>query len=61
MEEQKTSKRVRMNLSQTAKGLWQMECTAEFETVTECEKELNAAIKAARQVMTANNLKEVGE
>jgi hypothetical protein len=61
MEEQKTNKRVRMNLSETAKGLWQMECTAEFETVAECEKELDVAIKAARRVMAANNLKEVGE
>jgi hypothetical protein len=61
MEEQKTNKRVRMNLSQTAKGLWQTDCTAEFETVAECEKELDAAIKAARRVMAANNLKEAGE
>jgi hypothetical protein len=50
-----------MNLSESAKGLWQMECTAEFETVAECEKELDAAIKGARRVMAANNLKEAGE
>ena len=55
------NKRVRMNLSETAKGLWQIEATAEFETVAECEKELETAIKAARRVMAANNLKEVGE
>jgi hypothetical protein len=61
MEEQKTSRRVRINLSQTAKGLWQTECTVEFETVAECEKELDAAVKAARNVMTNNGLKEVGE
>lgn len=60
MEEKKTM-RVRMNLSETAKGMWQMECTAEFETATECEKNLDEAIKAARRVMAANNLKEVGE
>ena len=60
MEEQKI-KRVRINLSQSAKGLWQMDCTAEFETVAECEKELDAAIKAARRVIAANNLKEAGE
>jgi hypothetical protein len=59
MEEQKTTKRVRINLSETAKGLWQMDCTAECETVAECEKELDAAIKAAKRVMVANNLKEV--
>ena len=61
MEEQKTNKRVRMNLSQTAKGLCQFDCTAEFETVAECEKELDAAIKAARRVIAGNGLKEVGE
>ena len=59
MEEKKTTKRVRITLSETAKGLWQMDCTAEFETVAECEKELDAAIKAAKRVMAANNLKEV--
>jgi hypothetical protein len=61
MEEQKANKRVRINLSHTAKGLVQIDCTAEFETVAECEKNLDEAIKAARRVMAANNLKEVGE
>lgn len=61
MEVQGTNKRVRINLDETAKGLWQISATAEFETVAECEKELDAAIKAAKRVLTANNLKEVGE
>jgi hypothetical protein len=61
MEEQKTNKRVRINLSQTAKGLCQIDCTAEFEDAAQCEKELDAAIKAARRVIAANGLKEVGE
>jgi hypothetical protein len=61
MEQRAEIKRVRMNLSQTAKGLVQFDVTTEFETVAECGKELDAAIKAARRVMTANNLKEVGE
>ena len=60
MEEQKT-KRVRINLDETAKGLWQINVTAEFETVAECEKELDLAIKAARRTLVSNNLKEVGE
>jgi hypothetical protein len=60
MEEQRTNKRVRMNLSQNTKGFFAIDCTAEFETVAECEKELDAAIKAARNVMTNNGLKEVG-
>jgi len=59
MEQQKTTKRVRINLSQTAKGFWQMDATAEFETVAECEKQLDEAIKAAKRVMAANDLKEV--
>ena len=59
MEVQKTTKRVRINLSETAKGLWQIDCSAEFETVAECEKELDAAIKAAKRIMAANNLMEV--
>lgn len=61
MEEVKTTKRVRINLSQTAKGLWQMDATAEFETVAECEKELDEAIKAAKRVMNTNALKGVDE
>ncbi len=59
--EQSTNKRVRMNISQSAKGLWQADVTAEFESVAECEKELDAAIKAAKRVMAANSLKEAGE
>ena len=59
--EQQTNKRVRINLSESAKGLWQMDCTAEFETAAECEKNLDEAIKAARRIMAANNLKEAGE
>jgi len=52
------NKRVRINLSQTSKGFVQIECTVEFETVAECEKELDAAIKSARKVIAANNLTE---
>jgi hypothetical protein len=56
-----TNKRVRINLKQTSKGHVQFDLTAEFETVAECEKEMNEAIKATRRVMVANNLKEVQE
>ena len=56
-----TNKRVRINLDETAKGLWQISATAEFETVAECEKELDAAVKAAKRILSANNLKEVEE
>ena len=53
------NKRVRMNLKQTSKGDVQFDITAEFETVAECEKELNAAIEAVKRVIAANGLKEV--
>jgi len=59
--EMQSNKRVRMNLSQTAKGLVQFDATAEFETVEECEKNLDAAVKAAKRVIAANGLKEVHE
>jgi hypothetical protein len=50
-----------MNLAQTAKGLVQIDCTAEHETVAENEAALNEAFAAARRVIAANGLKEVGE
>ena len=59
--EMQSNKRVRMNLSKTAKGLVQFDATAEFETVEECEKNLDAAVKAAKRVIAANGLKEVHE
>ena len=60
MTEEKTNKRVRINLSQTAKGLVQFDCTAEFETPEECGTALSAAIDQARGVIAAKGLKEVG-
>jgi hypothetical protein len=54
------NKRIRINLSQTAKGFVQFEVTAEFSTMEETEKNLNEAVQAARRVMAANRLQEVG-
>jgi hypothetical protein len=59
MEEQKNSKRVRINLSQTAKGLVQIDITSEGETAAEREAELNEAYAVARRVIAKNGLKEV--
>lgn len=60
MEEVSTSqKRVRINLSQTAKGLVQLEITAESESVEETKAALSAAIDAAREVIKAKGLTEV--
>lgn len=61
MEEQRTNRRVRINLSQTAKGLVQIDCTAEHETAAESEAALTEAWAAARRVIAKNGLKEVGE
>jgi hypothetical protein len=61
MDEQKSSKRVRINLGQTAKGLVQIDITSEGETAAEREAELNEAYAVARRVITKNGLKEVGE
>ena len=54
-----TNKRVRINLSETAKGLIQWDITAEFENVEETQAALSAAIDAAREVIKAKGLTEV--
>lgn len=53
------TKRVRINLSETAKGLVQWDITAEFETVEETKKALADAIDAAREVIKEKGLQEV--
>jgi len=60
MEQKMNNKRVRINLSQTAKGFIQIECTAEFETPEECGAALSAAIDEARKVIRGKELKEAG-
>jgi hypothetical protein len=61
MEEQKATKRVRINISQNAKGNFQIDITSEGETAAEREAELNEAFAVARRVIAKNGLKEVGE
>jgi hypothetical protein len=56
-----TNKRVRINLSETAKGLIQWDITAEFETVEETKKALAEAIDAAREVIKEKGLTEVSQ
>ena len=58
-EEKATNKRVRINLSETAKGLIQWDITAEFESVEESKAALSAAIDAAREVIKEKGLTEV--
>ncbi len=60
MEQQTNNRRVRINLSQTAKGLVQFDCTAEFETPEESGAALSAAIDQVRNIIREKGLKEVG-
>lgn len=60
MEEVSTSqKRVRINLSQTTKGLVQFDITAESESVEESKKILSEAIDSARAVIKEKGMTEV--
>ena len=60
MDEVNTStKRVRINLSQTVKGLVQFDITAESESVEESKKMLAEAVDAARAVIKEKGLTEV--
>lgn len=56
-----TNKRVRINLSQTAKGLIQWDITAEFETVDETKKALAEVIDATREIIKEKGLTEVSQ
>lgn len=59
--EETTNKRVRMNISLTAKGLAQWDCTAEFDSPEESAEKLGEAIKLLRSTIKQNGLKEVGD
>ena len=54
-----STKRVRINLSQTAKGLVQFDITAESENVEESKKMLSEAIDSAREVIKEKGMTEV--
>lgn len=59
-EETKTiESRVRMNLSQNAKGLVQLDITAEFPSAIEAAAELGKAIDLARDVCAEKGLQLV--
>lgn len=62
MEENVTlpNTRVRINLSQSAKGLGQLDITAEAPTVEEAKALLSKAIGEARAVMEEKGIKEAG-
>ena len=48
--------RTRMNLSQGAKGTWQIDVTAEYPTPEETAKQLAIAIDAVKQVAADKQL-----
>lgn len=58
-EENTASKRVRINLSETAKGMIQFDITAESESVEETKTMLSQAVDAARAVIKEKELTEV--
>ena len=60
MEIQKTSERVRINLTQSSKGIVQFDITAEAETPEKAEVLLSATIDKARGMIAAKGLKEAG-
>lgn len=45
-----------MNMSQTAKGTWQLDVTAEYPTPEETAENLGKAIDAARKVAESKEL-----
>ena len=49
--------RVRMNLSQNSKGMFQMECSVESETVEKSKDMLKEAIMAMKEVIASEGLK----
>lgn len=55
--EAKSETRVRMNLSQSAKGFFQLEITAEYPTADEAARALGDAIDKARAVCAEKGLK----
>ena len=61
MEEVKLeTNRVRMNFSTNAKGFAQMDITVEYPTVEESKTAMSSAIKALREVLKENDIKEAG-
>ena len=60
MEEMKENCRVRLNLSQTAKGQFQIDCTVEFSTVEECGEAMRKALDEAKAIIKEKGLVEAG-
>lgn len=50
--------RYRLNLSQTAKGLWQIDTTIETDSIEKTCSQMNVFIKEIKKIMEENNLTE---
>jgi hypothetical protein len=60
MVEERTNRRMRMNVSITAKGKAQWDVTAEYDTPDETDRNLREGIRLVREAVKAAGLEEVG-
>lgn len=60
LNEQSNAQRVKLSVNTNAKGLVQWDITSEFTTLEEAQKNLDAAIKAVKNIITSNGYKEAG-
>lgn len=61
MEQETQETRVRLNLSQNAKGFVQFDVTSEFPTLEESSKNLSLAIDEVKKIVEEKGLKLAGE
>lgn len=61
MPETTSNSRTRINMSQTAKGLWQIDVTAEYDTPEQTASALSDAIERARGVAEEKGLQLVSD
>ena len=60
MPEESTNSRCRMLFSQSAKGLWQIDVTVEYDTPEESAQQAQKAIDEAHRVATEKGLQLAG-
>lgn len=53
--------RVRLNVSLTAKGYGQWECTSEFPDLEQASRNLSAAIDSVRAILAEKGIPEAGK
>lgn len=60
LEAREEPQRTRINMSQTAKGLWQIEVTAEYRDTDTSANELERAIQRCKEIAERNGLPLAG-